>query len=32
VQVLEDRSKLVKLLFDPDHSLEERVRAEQFAS
>ena len=32
VKVLEDRSKLVKLLFDPDHSLEERVRAEQFAS
>ena len=31
VQVREDRSKLVKLLFDSGHSLEERVRAEQFA-
>jgi len=31
VKVLEDRSKLVKLLFDSDHSLEERVRTEQFA-
>jgi NAD+ kinase len=31
VEVLEDRSQLVNLLFDPDHSLEERIRAEQFA-
>jgi len=31
VKVLEDRSTMVKLLFDPDHSLEERIRAEQFA-
>jgi NAD+ kinase len=31
VQVREDRSELVKLLFDSGHSLEERVRAEQFA-
>jgi NAD+ kinase len=31
VQVREDRTELVKLLFDPGHSLEERVRAEQFA-
>lgn len=31
VEVLEDRSRMVKLLFDPDHSLEERIRAEQFA-
>jgi NAD+ kinase len=32
VEVLEDRSRMVKLLFDPDHSLEERIREEQFAS
>ena len=31
VEVLEDPSRMVKLLFDPDHSLEERIRAEQFA-
>jgi NAD+ kinase len=31
VEVREDRSRMVKLLFDPDHSLEERIRAEQFA-
>lgn len=27
VEVLEDRSRMGKLLFDPDHSLEERIRA-----
>lgn len=27
VEVLEDRSSVGKLLFDPDHSLEERIRA-----
>jgi len=31
VEVLEDRSRMVKLLFDPDHSLGERISAEQFA-
>jgi NAD+ kinase len=31
VEVLEDRSKMVKLLFDPDNSLAERITAEQFA-
>ena len=31
VKVLEDRSRMVKLLFDPDHSLAERITAEQFA-
>jgi NAD+ kinase len=31
VEVLEDRSRMIKLLFDPNHSLEERIRAEQFA-
>jgi NAD+ kinase len=31
MEVLEDRSRMVKLLFDPDHSLEERITAEQFA-
>ena len=31
VKVLEDRSSMIKLLFDPDHSLEERITAEQFA-
>jgi NAD+ kinase len=31
VEVLEDRSRMGKLLFDPHHSLEERIRAEQFA-
>ena len=31
VQVLEDRSRMGKLLFDPDNSLEERIRTEQFA-
>jgi len=32
VEVLEDRSRMVKLLFDPDHSLEKRISEEQFAS
>jgi hypothetical protein len=31
VTVREDRSTTVTLLFDPDHSLEERIAAEQFA-
>ncbi len=31
VQVLEDRSSVAKLLFDPDNSLAERITAEQFA-
>lgn len=31
VSVREDRAKPVRLLFDPDHSLEERIIAEQFA-
>lgn len=31
VSVREDQSKPVRLLFDPDHSLEERIIAEQFA-
>jgi len=30
VKVREDRSMMVKLLFDPDHSLAERITAEQF--
>lgn len=30
VEVSEDRSTTVELLFDPDHSLEERIIAEQF--
>jgi NAD+ kinase len=30
VEVFEDRSKALKLLFDPDHSLEERILNEQF--
>ena len=32
VEVREDRSKMVTLLFDPDNSLAERITAEQFAS
>jgi NAD+ kinase len=31
IKVQEDRSKIVKLLFDPDNSLAERITAEQFA-
>jgi NAD kinase len=31
VTVREDRSTAVTLLFDPDHSLEDRIAAEQFA-
>jgi NAD+ kinase len=31
VEVIEDLSRMVRLLFDPDHSLEERITAEQFA-
>ena len=31
LKVLEDRSREVKLLFDPDNSLAERITAEQFA-
>jgi len=30
VEVFEDRSKTLKLLFDPDHSLDERILNEQF--
>ena len=30
VDVFEDRSKTLKLMFDPDHSLEERILNEQF--
>ena len=30
VEVFEDKSKSLKLLFDPDHSLEERILNEQF--
>lgn len=30
VEVFEDQSKALKLLFDPDHSLEERILNEQF--
>jgi NAD+ kinase len=32
VEVREDRSKTITLLFDPDNSLAERITAEQFAS
>ncbi len=31
VRIAEDRSASVRLLFDPDHSLEERIFGEQFA-
>jgi NAD+ kinase len=31
VAIHEDRSRCVRLLFDPDHSLEDRILAEQFA-
>jgi NAD+ kinase len=30
VEVLEDRSIALKLLFDPEHSLDERILKEQF--
>ena len=30
VEVFEDRSRSLKLLFDPDHSLDERILDEQF--
>lgn len=30
VEVFEDRSKTLKLMFDPDHSLEDRILNEQF--
>jgi NAD+ kinase len=32
VTIREDPSTTVQLLFDPDHSLEERIIAEQFLS
>ena len=32
VEILEDLSKEFKILFDPDHSLEERIIREQFAN
>jgi NAD+ kinase len=32
VTIREDTSTAVQLLFDPDHSLEERIIAEQFLS
>jgi NAD+ kinase len=32
VEIEEDRSRTIRLLFDPEHNLEERIVAEQFAA